>query len=415
MSIRTALVRLQYAVLRAKEEGLWWTAREAAERGLLWVAWLLLLPLTVPLHLAGYRRLPVFTARIGHLAAELDCFVKLARLGRIQLNGRRYFLLAPPQKVSNRCLVEYWRAHVKVISHPIVCRLLELMTRGPLMKHSVKKYVLAIGEAAQYFSVNAEWDGRPPVLKLNSTHREAGERFLRELGLPAGAWFVCVHAREGGYSPRDESVHNYRNASIASLMPAMREIVRRGGWCIRMGDSNMQPMPPMEMAIDYAHHPARSPEFDIFLCAACRFFLGNTSGLFIASSVFGVPSALTNMVPFGAMGFSPGDLSIPKLIRSTRESRVLNAREILASPVASYRMSGLYHEAGLELLESTEEEIKDMVEEILDGLDAKAAGGLPDSEPQRRFRSMLSPHHYCYGAASNVSNRFLVRHRQIFS
>ena len=414
MPVQAALIRFRYAVLRAKQEGLWWTARESGRRAILWAGWLLLLPLTIPLHFAGFRRLPVLTGRIGHLAAEVDCFLKLERLGQIRQKRRRYFLLAPPQKVSNRCLLDYWRPFVNVISHPLVCGVAELMTRGPLMRHSVAKYVLAIGGAAQYFSVNAEWEGRQPILKLDRNHRATGERFLRELGLPAGAWYICVHAREGGYSPEDERVHDYRNVSIESLVPALQEVVRRGGWCIRMGDSSMRPMPKMERVIDYAHHPARSPEMDIFLCASCRFFLGNTSGLFIASSVFGVPSALTNMVPFASMGFSPRDLSMPKLIRSSRDARLLKASEILGSPVANYRMSGHYRETGLELIENSADEITDLVEEMLENLDGKATRGEAVDELQSRFRSLLHIDHYCYGSASNVSARFLARHRHIF-
>ena len=173
-------------------------------------------------------------------------------------------------------------------------------------------------------------------------------------------------------------------------------------------------MPKMERVIDYAHHPARSPEMDIFLCASCRFFLGNTSGLFIASSVFGVPSALTNMVPFASMGFSPRDLSMPKLIRSSRDARLLKASEILGSPVANYRMSGHYRETGLELIENSADEITDLVEEMLENLDGKATRGEAVDELQSRFRSLLHIDHYCYGSASNVSARFLARHRHIF-
>ncbi len=416
MALSAILARLHYAAIRARQEGFVWSAREILVRSLLWLCWFILLPLSIPLHFMGYRRLPVFTERIGHFAAELDCFLKLVKLGKIPLEGRRYFLLAPRHKVSNRCLLEYWRPHVQVVSHGVACFVLELMTRGLVLRHEVASYVLAINRAAEYFSVNAEWGDRPPLLALAPAHRAAGVRALSELGIPKGAWFVCVHAREGAYSPQDESVHDYRNVKIESLIPAMREIVRRGGYCVRMGDPSMPRLPAIDGIVDYAHSALRSPELDVILCASSRFFLGSTSGLFIVSSVFGVPSALTNMVPFASMGFCPRDLCIPKLIRSSADTRMLTSAEILSSPAANFRMSRLYRSAGLELIDCSEEEILDLAEEMLEGLEG---GQNYRSEEivrlRARFRRMLRTEHYCFGSVSNIGGRFLLRHERLFS
>ena len=54
--------------------------------------------------------------------------------------------------------------------------------------------------------------------------------------------------------------------------------MERGAWCLRMGDPSMRPMPRAPRVIDYAHSAIRSDWMDVFLCARCRFFIGNTSG-----------------------------------------------------------------------------------------------------------------------------------------
>lgn len=54
---------------------------------------IVLLPLTLLLHLMGYRHVNVFTDRIGHLALELDCLIKEQQLGLI--SARKWLLLAP--------------------------------------------------------------------------------------------------------------------------------------------------------------------------------------------------------------------------------------------------------------------------------------------------------------------------------
>ena len=160
-----------YAVNRARDEGFWWILKEISMRASLWIVWLCLIPVSLPLHLLGFRRLPILTQRIGHLAAEVDCFLKKIQLGQIDVAEKYFFVLAPSYKVANSCLLDYWREHVTVVSDPALCWVLGLMSRGPLMRHDIQKYVLAIGCAAEYYSVSAEWAERPPLLHLRSDHQ----------------------------------------------------------------------------------------------------------------------------------------------------------------------------------------------------------------------------------------------------
>ena len=151
--------------------------------------------------------------------------------------------------------------------------------------------------ASPCFAIETEWSARPPLFALRPDHALQGEACLRAMGVPEDAWFVCVHVRERGYSPSDQGHHAYRDADIGNYRSAMEEIVRRGGWCVRMGDASMTPLPPMPGLVDYATSSFKSDLMDVILCAQCRF--GTSSGLFLVSSAFGVPSALSNMAPLG--------------------------------------------------------------------------------------------------------------------
>lgn len=403
--------RFRYAWTRARTEGLAWTARELARRAAFFPAWLALLPFTLLLCLAGYRRVGVITERVGHLAAEVDCLLKLRALG--ELPAHRFFVLAPPERTANECLLGYWREQLTVIRNPLACSILDVMSRVPPLRYDVSDYVLTHSFAGSYYRVNAEWVGRAPLLKLSSAHIERGRAKLAELGIPQGAWFVCVHVREGGYSPSDEKVHAYRNADIAAVVPAMNAIVARGGWCVRMGDPSMSHLPAFDRVVDYAHHPLRSAEMDVFLCASCRFFVGNTSGLFIVSSIFGVPSALVNIAPFATMGYLQGDLSIPKLIRARADGRYFGFEEILSSPLANYRMGRLYEEAGVELVDNTAEEIEELAVEMIDRIEGNTAAYEAFEPLQARLKGLLRPTNYCFGAASRIGAGFLARHRNL--
>lgn len=386
-------------------------ARVARGLGLA-VIWITCLPVTVVLHFAGFRRVTVVTGIIGHLASEVDCFLKARALG--ELPERRWFILAPANRVANRHLLDYWRRMVPVVSQPVLCALLNGMTCFLLMRYDVSHYLRRERGTQDVYRLNAKWQGRPPVLQLTPDDNAECSRALRALGIPEDAWFVCVHIREPGpSSPHDKVAHSYRDADPRSFIPAMQEIVRRGGWCIRMGNPTMSRLPELRGVIDYAHHPIRSARLDVILCARARFFLGTTSGLFYVSTVFGVPCALANMVPTSVMAPLASDISIPKLLYDERKSRLLRFDEILGSPVGNFLYTKLYTDAGIRIIENTPEDIRELASEMLDRLEGKHVETPEDEELQERFRRLLKPGTYSYGAASRVGTAFLRKYRHL--
>jgi putative glycosyltransferase (TIGR04372 family) len=404
------VARLEARLRRAAQEGAWRTALYLLDLVASAALWLMLLPLTLALHLAGFRRLSVLVGRIGHLAAEPDCFLKERALGRIP--PARYFMLAPRGAVANETMLAYWEPFIPLVRAPVLCWILRAMSRWMLLKHDVSEYMLRLDVSQKIFPVNADWRGRAPLLNVSPDDRAWSRARFAELGLPAGAWFACVHAREAGFLPAEDAAHAHRNGDPRALVPAMQEIVRRGGWCVRMGDPSMTPLEPMPGLIDYAHHPARSARLDVMLCAHARFFVGNTSGLTLVSTAFGVPSALANMIPPSGLAMLPSDISIPKLLRS-RAGRLLPFADVLGGPAANYRFAGAYARAGLEPVENSPEEILELVREMLSRLEGTWNSSPEEDALQARFRRLLRPGHYGYGSAARVGTDFLRRHRDL--
>jgi putative glycosyltransferase (TIGR04372 family) len=406
------ITRLGIFIDGARQRGLMTTlARRIVSAGGAFCLWLLLLPLTLILHGLGYRRLTVITGRIGHLAAEVDCFLKAQALGELPV--RRWFLLAPSGQVANAHLMTYWRQRLPVVTHPVACLLLGTMSRWIFLRYDVSHYVLKLGATQDIYRLNADWGGRPPQLALTDEDRTWSRTALAELGIPDGTWFVCIHVREPGFSPADEAAHAHRNGDPAALLPAVAEIVRRGGVCVRMGDPSMSRLTGIPGLIDYAHHPLRSPRMDIVLCARTRFFLGNSSGLALVSSVFGVPSVLVNMIPLSALAVLPVDLATPKLLRDAGDGRLLRFDQILTSPAGDFRYASLFAKAGLVPVENEPEDILAVVCEMIDRLDGRFAVAPEDEALQRRFMKLFRPGHYSYGAASRIGGAFLRRYREL--
>lgn len=371
------------------------------------------LPAALLLRCVNVRFIASRIDRVGHLALDIDCYVKEGRLG---LHPRhRAVLLAPRDRVSNAHLSRYWRRHLRVIESPLACALLRPLSYSPLLHFDTARYATAINQTAQYPAIQAKWAGRAPLLSLDQHDVRRGERFLREQGVGPHDWFVCVHSREGGYSPHDENVHSYRNSDIASYRLAMAEIAARGGWCIRIGDPSMRRLPAMERTIDYAHHPQRADWLDVFLCARCLFFLGNTSGPYLMSSIFGVPVALANLLPLSAvLPFAQRDLGIPKLLADAT-GRPLPFGKIMDSPAGNFRFTSEYRRAGLTIIDNTPEEIRDLALEQLDRCRGAATYDDTDAFLQERFRHLFRPGHYAYGSLSRVGRDFLRAHRALLA
>lgn len=383
-------------------------ARDAA------ILTLYLLP-AVLLRMLGWTLMRITNPhRIGHLAAEPDFVLRERDLGLFP--RRKILLLAPRGKVANEHLVDYWAGHVATVRWPPLCHLLAPLNRFRFLRArpDLAAYIAAINTTAAGMSVGKAWGDRAPVLQLTAEDRARGEERLRALGIPPGARIVCFHNREGGYSPGDEHLHDYRNAAVDNYLVAARALVERGFYCVRMGDPTTKPIAPMDGIIDYAHSPLRSDWLDVFLCARCEFFIGNTSGLLFVPAAFGRPVALANLLPVSASSpFGTRDLGMPKLLWSRAERRMLSFAEILGSDVGNFRFSSLYREHGLEPVENTADEIRDFALEMLGRLDGSVSYSAHDEALQRRFQALLRPGHFSYGSAARVGRDFLRKYEHL--
>lgn len=176
------------------------------------------------------------------------------------------------------------------------------------------------------------------------------------------------------------------------FIPAMEAIAKRGGWCIRFGDTMMKSLPPMKNVIDYAHSSAKSDWMDIFLSSTCRFFLGSNSGMSNVAHVFGIPCAFTNCIPSSVFPYGATSIGIPKLIYPKQSKRFLNFTESLDSPMgkANYFVQD-YKRAGIDIVDNSPEDIRDLAMEMLDWLDGSAEYSFDDKKDKSNSRASCGP------------------------
>lgn len=381
---------------------------------LMWTAILLATPLALAGRLAGVRFLGINYRRIGHLAVEPDCFVKERALGLHR--GVIPFACAPRNRVCNCALLDCWKPHIRWITAPWLCAALKPLEWHPLLAFDVSSYAMeAKGEGGcGYVSIPRRWQGRNPVIALPDHVERAGAAALLQLGLPAGAWFACVHNREGSYSPLDEDWHSYRNCTIDSYVPAMREIVDAGGWCIRIGDPSSTRLQALPNTIDYAHHALRTDWLDLYLLAHCRFFMGSSSGPFLVACIFNRPVALANLTPIEVtLPYGYADLGIPKLMHRDGRADRLGFVEMFEHPSSGYRFSEQFAKEGLVLVDNSPDEIRDLASEMLQRLQGAAIYTEDDERLQEAFKGLMRPSHASYGSASRVGRDFIRKHRRL--
>jgi putative glycosyltransferase (TIGR04372 family) len=352
---------------------------------------------------------------VGHTAL-LDAWAKLKQLGWGQ--WKRLVLSAPPEKTANRPLLDYFVPHVRIIRsadpppadrHFAEALGVRLSCHLPLPDGTDPYLLEGVGV------VQEEWErqGREPLLRLTPDDLAFGHRQLAAMGVPGGAWFVSLHVRSAGYHREGRTAFQaHRNADVRSYLPAIREVVRRGGWVVRLGDRTMEPFPTVPGLIDYAHSRFKSERMDVFLCGAARFLVGVASGMSYVPACFGVPAALTNWVSNSLPMAGRGDLFLPKLLRRKADGRVLTFDEWFSRPVRDASYAGdILTVRGFEVVDNTPEELRELVAEMLDQLDGTVTYTPADAARRAAFAT-LGRAHGCRGFA-RVGRDFLRRHAEL--
>jgi len=354
----------------------------------------------------GTRYLKEFwCSQIGHIT-HLDIYAKGNLLG--WRPPARRVVLAPEERIANRCYLDYWSDHVEIVTDAAAID--ALSEKAAYFEDYVPVHDLPDGEAAWLpitcGLVQRQWEeeGRPPLLSLKPSHAQRGWQTLHELGVPRDAWFVSVHVRESGFHVLDPN-QEFRNGNVSEYLEAIRLITARGGWVIRLGDASMTPLPPMERVVDYAHSSAKSDWMDVFLAAACRFFVGGQSGMSLVSYTFGVPTVFTNWTSVGIPPYCGKSLFIPKKLWKSQEERYLHIREVLDAGLGHNQMTKAFQDAGVTVISNSADEIKSVVAEMLDRLDGLRHDSPANVERQARLAELLASKGVIY--FNNMGREFL--------
>lgn len=324
--------------------------------------------------------------RIGHLVADVEMYLCEREAG-INVPKQRHvdiFYMGGP--VCNQQLAIMWKRVLRIWPSWILapsCLVNRLIPRGAVHK---------IGTTQVVADVHNLLDRFPPHLEFTPEEEAHGEAGLRTMGIPPGTPFVCLSVRDSAYLaahlPRDWSYHNYRDCDIQKYVLAAEELAERGYFVIRMGVVVKEAMKTTHpRIIDYVTNGTYDNFLDIYLGYKCAFCIGTGNGWdMVPSWGFRRPTLFTNVLPIGYVpSFSDKFIVTTKRHVLSGQHRELTVREIFEYGVGFCTATSDYESQGVELIENTPEEIRDVVIEMAERLNGTWQPHEDDEGLQRRF------------------------------
>ena len=326
--------------------------------------------------------------RIGHFALNTEWYL-CERDAGINVPSSWYvdiFFYGPP--VSNMQLAKMWKRVLRVWPAWLMTPLYDVNRMIP-------------GGTAHDVGINAPHNGPDvhglqgrflPHLTFSPEEKIRGEAGLRLLGIPPHTPFVCLAVRDSAYldaylPEADWSYHNHRDSDIQNYMLAAEELAHRGYFVIRMGAKVREAIKSSHpRIIDYATNGTRSDFMDMYLGAKCTFCFSSSTGFDTIPIIFRRPVAYVNMVPLGYLQtYCAQSIGITKHHFAARENRELTLEDIFVCGAGFYDRASQYKDNGIQLIENTPEEIRDVAVEMMKRLIGQCQPRSHDDELQARF------------------------------
>jgi len=330
----------------------------------------------------------IYTARIGHLAMNTELFLRRVNAGMLSGALIRLVDHESGEFVANQQLYEMIKRR-----HPVFE--MTVATFSKLIKSGNENAGVLFSGTNEFLEFNTI----APQLSFLPDEHKAGRKILEQLGINDRP-YVCMHNRTSAYLAEvlknfSFRHHDYRDCSIHNYMLAAEWLTTRGIYVIRMGQIASDPMvTDNPMIIDYTND--RRTDFgDIYLPAHCKFFLGNTAGIWLVATIFGRNNATANNVPFDMTPLLKGDLFIYKNIDMPFSQQLdidIHAFEAHDIPVT----------------ENSPEQILHLAMEMVYRLD-----NVYDEKPhvaalRSKFRALWTPKMRCFETVADIGDQFII-------
>lgn len=244
---------------------------------------------------------------------------------------------------------------------------------------------------------------REPIFNFSllESEIEKGNQLRDSFNIPRTAPIVTLHVREPGYLTH-LTYHSYRDNNIQNYVSAIKYLIERGFYVVRLGDKTMKPaiVPPPQL-IDAPFHPAYSDFVDPYFIAMSKFYVGAASGPLNLAQGFGIPVLHTNCPIQADIWGNKNDLLVFKKYYSHELGRYLTYEEIILSSAPGFNTSEEFEQAGIQVIENSPEEILLPVKEMNARLNGTYSPAPEFEEINQRLRIIHESAHYYHKEFAN--------------
>ena len=237
-----------------------------------------------------------------------------------------------------------------------------------------------------------------PLIKFNKKEIEAGENFLKNNNINKDDKIICIHNRSSSY--RNEKFTAVKNSSIKNFEKSINFLTNLNCKVIRMGrDENDIILPNNNNFINYASSKDQSDFLDFYLISKCKFLVSAASGIVEIAVAMRKPILIHNYFPLIKLIHVSGDykrIILPKKIINIKTKKILSFTDMLTKDSVNIQVSEDLENSGIDLIENTDSEILDSVEEMYNLIINKKEIDLDQTKFMINFKKMF------YGIVPNL-------------
>lgn len=380
--IGSKMIRKIYNIY--KREGLFIFSSIVLKRLKLLSTRLIVSPITIPLSVSVIllspwiyiRFIKLASNRIGHHSFDTELLLSILDLEiKAHKRTKNFFYLEPGQPICNTQLHKMWKRVIFILPFPyIIAEIDRYLSRWKKnYKNDPLKHYLASHDVCDQWDILGKI--KETRLSFTSAEDEKAKILLKKLGIPPGAQYICLLARDSAYLDKympnnNWSYHNHRDVNIDDYQQAALFLAEKGYFVIRIGKYVKTAFNVNHpRVIDYASHPLRSDFLDIYLSANCFFFISTSTGIDGVAKIFRRPLLVTNYPLSEPDIFTHGrTLFIPKKVLNLNNNQLLSFNEIcqIFSDAARNKLViQVLQDKKIRFIDNTPTEITEAVAEML--------------------------------------------------
>lgn len=353
-------------------------------------------------------------ARIGDFGIQADLFLRRKQIYGVPENTRYVFVSSLPSNVQ---LLKMFRRYLTINTSRWSQRVFSSIL--PVLKHTPFYESLSLEQENPRNNPYQGFKRGVKTLSFSLDEKQRGEKYLREMGIGADDWYVCIFARDSRYlnvlhQYKNWSYHDYRDSDIETFRSAIEYIVSLGGYVVRMGYLAEKRLSyKHKQVIDYAFD-YRTDFMDVYLPAHCKFYLGTASGCQNLAWLFDVPSVCVNWAPVGWIPFGKNNIYIPKKVKNRRTGEYVSFKYLIRNKSDQMHDGNKFREIGFEYEDNASSDILKLTKEMVERLNGTFEYSEKDQTMARQYFDLFSPWNYAYGSYVPIGRDYLNENKNLF-